>query len=190
MPRYGTENLTVSMTLNLADYLRSRGYDVLWHATQTTDANTAGLTPAKATVTLVPEFPANPVTIVRLMGEAAGPDQIVVPALSLQVIGSPTRMEGLGLGHKDARWEREIRVDGLAANDYQHRAFQDLLHDWLLSVESKEFAISDYETDPANPIALEPAWVTFASTDRTELISQIEAVRYYVRATAVLSYIE
>ena len=190
MPKYGTENLTISMTLHLADYLRSRGYDVFWHATQTTDANTAGLTPAKATVTLVPEFPANPTTIVRLRDEAAGPEQIVVPAFSLQVVGSPTRMEGLGLGHKDARWERELRVDGLAANDYQHRAFQDLLFDWLLSVENKEFVISDYDTDPANPTPLDPAWVTFATTDRAELISQIEAVRYYVRATAVLSYIE
>lgn len=190
MPKYGTENLTVSLTIALSDYLRSRGYDVFWHATQTTDANTADLDIPKAVVTLVPEFPANPATIVRLRDETAGQEQIVVPALSLQVIGSPKRIEGLGLGHKDYLWEREIRVDGLAANDYQHRAFQDLLHDWLQSVESKEFAISDYETDPTNPTPLEPAWVTFADTDRAELVNQIEAVRYYVRATAVLAYIE
>lgn len=190
MPRYGTENLTVSLTLAFADFLRAQGYDVFWHATQTTDANTAGITPAKATVTLVPEFPANPAIIQRLRDESAGQEQIVVPAFSLQVLGSSKRRESLGIGHKEHRWEREIRVDGLAANDFQHRAFQDLLHDWLLSVENKEFPVSDYTTDPANPPLLEPAWVEIADTDRQELISEVEAVRYYVRATAVLSFVE
>jgi hypothetical protein len=190
MPKYGTENLTVSLTIAFADYLRSNGYDVYWHATQTTDANTAGLSTPKATVTLVPEFPANPSPIVRLRDESAGPEQIVVPAFSLQVLGSPKRITILGLGHKEYEWEREIRVDGLAANDYQHRAFQDLLHDWLQSEEYKALPVSDYRDDPANPTPLEPVQVTFAVADRTELVNQIEAVRYYVRATAVITYVE
>jgi hypothetical protein len=188
--RYGTQNLTVSMTISLAEFLKSNGYDVFWQATQTTEANTAGLLVPKDTVTLVPEFPANPAPIVRLRNDTAGSYQIVIPALSLQVIGAPRRIGILGLGHTEYEWERELRVDGLAANDYQHRAFQDMLHDWLMSVEFKRFPISDYETDPANPTPLEPAWITFAGTDRTELVSEIEAVRYYVKATATLSYVE
>lgn len=188
--RFSTTNLTVSMTNALATYLRSQGYDIRWHVTDTIDAQTAGLPAPRATITLVPEFPANPAGIVRLKTEEMGPDVVAVPALSLQVVGAPARIAIRGLGHTDYEWARRIRVDGLAADEFQHREFQDLLHRWLMDEEWKTFPIYDHELDPADPEEIGPVYVTRAAVNREELYLEVEAARYYVRAQASLSYIE
>jgi hypothetical protein len=185
--RYSTESLTVSLTVALSDFLRSRGYDIYWVATQTTDVNTLGS--LKATVTIVPEFPANPATIVRLKSDSAGNSEIVVPAMSLQIVGPPKRISILGLGHADYEWERELRVDGFASDEFQQMALMDLFHDWLSSEEDKALPVSDY-SDPANPVVLDPVHVTYAEPDRLELYQGNDAVRYYVRLTATVRYIE
>jgi hypothetical protein len=187
---YSTTNMTISLTKALATYLRSRGYDVFWHQTGTSQPHTAGAGAARAEVTLVQEFPANPVSIVRLKTETTPQDKIVVPALSLQVIGTPERVTILGLGHRDYRWERHFRVDGLAADEFQHRELQDLLHDWLQNQEGVLLDVSDYDTNPADPPELEPVEVVDATIDRKELVTEIEAVRYYVRAQATVTYTE
>lgn len=189
--QYSTRNLEVSLTLNLATYLRANGYDIRWHATDTVETNTAGADPARAEVTLVPEFPAIPVTIVRLKSEESRQDEVVVPALSLQVLDTPERIRIQGLGHTDYQWQRSIRVDGFGADEFQHKDLQDLLHDWLQSEEWKRFEIYDYVSDPDNPALLEDPVIVVGSTiERRELIHEIEAVRYYVRAQATVAYIE
>jgi hypothetical protein len=189
--KYTTNNMTVSLTLALAVFLRSHGYDVHWHATGDTDAQTAGLSTAKGTVTLVPEFPANPTYIVRLRDDSAGAEEVVIPALSVQLPNGASRGDILGLGDPRYFWQRDLRVDGLATDEFQHRELADLLHDWLQSVERKEFTVYDFDTDPSGTTLLEPCWVDHADKVwRTELTGDVDTIRYYVRATATLSYVE
>jgi hypothetical protein len=182
--------MQVSVTLSLADFLRSRGYDVRWHATDTVDANVVDAAHPKAEVTLVPDFPANPSFIVRLKSDSASSDEIVVPALSVHALPGPKRVRHIGIGHSDWEWERHVLVDGLAADDFQQRELADLLHDWLNSEWRKPVPISDYDTDPTTPTPLEPAYVDFATVDRDELYTENDAARYYVRADAMLRYVE
>lgn len=188
--QYSTENFQISFTLALASFLNSKGYDVLWKATGDTQAQTAGLPEAIATVTLVPDFPANPQVLVRLRGEATGAEAIVIPALCLRVLGAPQRRSIMGLGHTDYVWQRKIRIDGFGADEFQQRALMDLLHDWLNSEERKEFPVYDYSTTPASPTLLGNAWIHIGAADLTILVHEVEAVRYYVFATAMVQYIE
>lgn len=187
--KFTTNNILVSLTTALADYVKSQGYDVLWKATGETDPQTLGGT-TKATVTFTPSMPANPAYIVRLKSDSAGPEEVVVPVLALQVPTDPKRIDIMGLGHKDYLWERDVRVDLFAMDEFQQREMADLLHDWLNSEEYKEFPILDYAANPAAPPALGNCRVEFALVERQELIHEVEAIRYYVKASAVISYIE
>jgi hypothetical protein len=188
--KYTTTNVKTSMTLALADFLRAKGYDVLWHASGETEGQTAGLDAPKATVTLVPEFPANAAFIVRLKGDSAGAEEIVIPAFAVHV-ALPRRDSIQGLGHSDYTWMRDLRVDGLAADEFQQTDLAELLHEWLQSVEDKQFVILDYTSDAADPSPLDPLWIEHADPVwSTELVGAVEAVRFYTRATAVMSYIE
>jgi hypothetical protein len=198
--KYTTNNIQISLTVALAAYLREQGYDIYWHTAGTRETQTAGLSEARGIVTLVPDFPADPVFILpanpdnvqRLKSESTTAEEVVVPALSLQVLGSPKRGNPLGLGHADYEWTREVRVDGLAADQYQHREIADLLFDWLTRKESQRLPVLDYDNDPANPQALDPVEVLqdFTNADRQELIHEVEAIRYYVRTTTRISYVE
>lgn len=187
---YTTSNIQTSLTTALATLLRANGYDVYWHASGVTETQTAGLGTAKAVVTLVPEFPANPTSIVRLNDANVGEETVVVPALTLHVLGSPRRIRLRGLGHSDYEWARTVRIDGLAADEFQQRELQDLLYSWLHDTEWKEIPVFDYEADASSPPQLDPVYVQNAVVDRQELYLEVEAARYYLRALINLYYIE
>lgn len=188
--KYSTSNVLTSLTLDLATQCRANGYDIFWQATGDTDAETLGLSAPKATITLVNEFPANPALIVRLKNDSAGSNEIVVPAMALQLPTYPRRVEILGLGHKDYWWERRILIDAFAADQFQQRDIGDLLHDWLQSEEFKELPINDFDSDAENPPALDNVLVQVASVESKLLQYQVEAVRFYTKATALVRYIE
>lgn len=198
--KYSTYNLQTSLTIALAEFLRSKGYDVFWHTAGLLEEQTAGLDEAKATITLVPDFPSDPAYIVpanpgnvqRLKSGSTSHAEIVVPALSLQVLGTPRKGRILGLGHREYEWVRDVRVDGLAADQFQHFSLADLLHDWFTKDEYRVVPVDDYEADPANPPALEPVEVLqqVSETERQELVHEVEAVRYYLRTTTRVTYVE
>lgn len=196
--KYTTNNLQTSLTIALADFLRSKGYDIYWHAAGTISPQTAGLSEAKAIISFVPAFPSKPTFILpanheniqRLKGRNLGEEYVVVPALTLQVHGSPRRVRIRGLGHKDYEWTREVQIYGLAADKYQHRELADLLHHWLTSEEFKEIPVFDYDSDPSAPPALPPVHVLHSDVDWQELYQEVEAIRYYFRAFATVTYVE
>lgn len=192
--KFTTNNVQTSLTLDLAAFLRGKGFDVRWHATGDTEGQTAGLVGAKDTVTFVPDFPENPAFIVRkqgLNGDSTGAEEVVVPAVTVQALHTPTEIGIIGLGHPERDWEREIRVEAIAADAFQHRELADLLHEWLLGTTGKAFTIYDYDADPGTPVALdEQMRVVSAYVRRTMLPHEVEAVRPYINATAVLAYIE
>jgi hypothetical protein len=188
--KYNTNNVKVSLTAEVATYLRSRGYDVFWHATRETDAETAGLTAPLATITLVPSFPAIPTYIRRLNSSDGGSDEIIVPAFTLYTDETPNRVASLGLGHKDYEWSRRVLIDGFADTAFQQAELADVFQDWLQSEEQKEFVIYDYATDPTTPPALDPMRVMFSHIDQLELVNENEAVRYYVKVIMLLNYEE
>lgn len=198
--KYTTINLDTSLTLAFAEFLRSRGYDVYWHSAGVIESQTAALATPKAIVTLAPDFPADPVTVLpahptnvqRLKSGELTEDELVVPALSLRTLGSPLKGAIQGLGHRDYEWIRDFMVDGFAADQFQHRELADTLLDWLSQGEYKYLPVSDYSTDPANPTELDTVVVLqeYSAVQRKELVHDVEAVRYYIQATARITYVE
>jgi len=188
---YNTNNMLVSLTLDLAQHLRDHGYAVRWHATGDVDPPTTGpLSSARGEITLVPSFPANPALIVGLRDENTRADNVVVPALALCLPDAPKRKAIAGLGHREWEWLREVHVDALAVDEFQHRELADLLHDWFESEANKPLPISDYGADSSTPTPLEPVRVDVSAVTRNEQIHEVEAIRYQIRAMAVLSYYE
>lgn len=198
--RYTTINLETSLTLALAEFLKAQGYDIYWHSAGALENHTAALATSKAVITLVPDFPADPATILsanpanvqRLKAGELGEDELVVPALSLQMLGPPAKGAILGLGHKDYDWVRSFRVDGFAADQYQHRELADALMEWLSSGAYQYLSAYDYSVDPLNPTPLQAVEVIQerSTVQRGELIHDVEAVRYYIQSTARIAYVE
>jgi hypothetical protein len=192
--QYTTENLLVNISTAFADRLRAAGYDVFWHTTGSTDAQTAGLPAAKGTVTIVPEIPANPTFITRLKdGDThadLAPEEIAVPVFTVSIEDLPRKEKRHGIGRGAAfRYVREFEIDGLAADAFQHRELADLLFEWL-GEGDVYLTILDYDADPENPPELRPVTVRWADVVKPELPSEDRNLRYYVGAKAGLEYIE
>jgi hypothetical protein len=188
--KYSTVNTLVSLTQDLATALRAAGYNVFWQQTGDTDAHTSALGTPLATVTLVKDFPANPTYIVRLKSDNAGTEEVVVPAFTLYLPDHPRRGPHLGLGHAEYTWTREMWIEGFAFDDFQQKDLGDLLHVWLNGTKDKEFPVRDHVANPVTPPALGAVRVEKATVERLELVNQVEAVRYFVRAVTVLAYEE
>lgn len=186
--KYSTRNLQVSLSLELAKYLREQGFDVYWHVSNVLEPQTAGLLSPRDKVTFVPEFPANPLYIVRLKS-GTNDAEVEVPALSLQVLGSPRKIKRLGLGDRRFERERDVRVEVLAADEAQQKEMLDLLYDWAHG-EDVEFPVKDYDSDPTDPPSLDSVWVEWVSGDMVELVSEIPTIRYYVQLLMGVRYIE
>lgn len=188
--RFSRLNVATSLQTHLAAFFLSRGYDVHWHATGETEAQTAGLAVAKATVTFTPSFPANPQHIVRLKSDSGGREEVVVPVLALRMEGSPVRTGLLGLGHRDADWEWEFLIDCFALDEFQQEDLASLLTDWLLDEHEKVFEIFDYDTNPDLPTAVGPLRVVTGGVDPAILPIPQESARYHILASAIVTFIE
>lgn len=188
---YSTNNVTLSLHKHFSELLRENGYNVFWHAWKDLEPHTSGLPEAKGTITLVPEFPANPSYLVRLTDGNPAQDKhlIGVPAFSVQVIGSPRKIRRQGLGDPVFERERRFRIDGFCTDAFQHRELADLFYSWLEGTD-KRLEMWDFETDGSNPPQLEPVYIQFAEVDREELIGENEAIRYYVHLQAAFRYFE
>jgi hypothetical protein len=192
--KYTTTNVQASLALDLARFLQAEGYDVLWQATQTRWGQSAGLATAKATVTIAPDFPDDPRLIVRLNSDPAVAQEIVVPALAV-VVEPRERAGGMGLGHRDSLWERRVVVDGFAADAFQQRELVDALSAWLTREPSYAVAAVDVDNAPAvgadDVPTLDPLTVRKAEADPpTVAVTELEAVRFYVRLVAYVQYVE
>jgi hypothetical protein len=186
--KYSLENLTVSLTLNLASFLRSRGYTVLWQESGETEESE--LTPSLGTISFIPEIPANPSPFVRLKSESGDLSEIVVPALTLQIFDSPKRKRSLGIGHTEHFWEQEVRIDAFAGDETQHRQLAMLFHEWLQRAGQQELPVSDYSGNATTPTVLEPVRVLFSDVRREELQNENAAVRFYINAFFGIEFIE
>jgi hypothetical protein len=191
--RYSTENMQVSLTKQLAKYLKASGYSIFWHSGGILEAHTSTLTQPRGIITLVPEFPATPTSIKRLnSGEAHSslkPDQIAVPVLTLSVGKLPKKLRRLGLGMSEHEYEREFMVDGLAASKRQHRHLADTLYRWL-GMGDVLLECYDFDTDPTDPPLMEPMTVQWADVIKPEMSHENPAIRFYVNAKAAVKYSE
>lgn len=187
--KYSTNNVEVSLTLALAEYIRARGFDIRWQATEAVDTQTV-LPEEKGTVTFVPDFPANPTDIVRLNSDSENPEAVVIPAFTLHCPEQPERVRIVGLGHSDYHWQREVRIDGFAWDEFQHRELADLLHDFFNETGSKEIPIYDHDANQSAPPSIGTMQVTIARAEKRERWDWPDACRYYVTATAIMAYEE
>lgn len=187
--QYSTNNLTVSVTEDLATYLRAAGYDVYWWATGETSAQTAGLPQAKGIITLTPSIPANPALIVRLKDGSVSQEEVALPAFSVLVEDGPRKILRAGLGEQVWLRQRPLLIQGLAADAWQHDELADLLGDWVDGTD-KYFSIFDYDSNPSAPPQLEDAWVHRAAVIRPEVYTEIEVYRYQIQIPVSLRYFE
>lgn len=186
--QYSTDNLQISLTLLLASRLREKDYNVRWQLSGEVESFTSGAASAKGTVTLVKESPANPEHIVRLNdGESPADYEIPIPALTLQV-GPDHRGNRYGMGHSEFFRTRTITIDGLARDEFEQADLERVLSDWLLD-EMPRLSVSDY-ADPNSPVALNPIEIRSSRVVKTELSTELDALRYYVRAEVEVEYVE
>lgn len=184
---YSTSNLTLSFYRQFAEMLQEAGYNITWYASKETEYTSVD--PAKGTITLVPEFPANATQIVRLITGSPGEQEVVIPAFALQVPDGPRKIARLGLGDSTFEREREIRIDGFATDSYEHRELTDLLYDWLQGGD-KRLDVWDYGQDMSNPPLLDPVQVWYADVARQELTQGDEGHRYYINLVGSVRYFE
>jgi hypothetical protein len=190
---YTTDNLLTSLQIALANALRAFGYDILWKATDTREAQTAGLDTPKGTITLLPAFPANPAYLVRSAGLNDGnipkDEEITVPAFSLRLPTAPKKIRRMGIGEHEFERRRGFTITGFAWDEFQQRELLDFFYEWLDGGDVY-LPVWDYTSDPATPLPLNPVQVERVDVISGELVTEVEAVRYPLSASAVISYIE
>jgi hypothetical protein len=179
--------MTLSLGKHFSLMLRSQGYDILWKASGRKQTHTEG--DSKGTITLVPSFPANPTFIKRHTVGSPASHEVTIPAFSLRVLGSPRKIQRAGIGDPTFERERSFRIDGLARDSFEHRAFNDMLYDWLQGTDVY-LDIWNYDVSRTEPPPLERAWVSTARVSEEELTTGDEAHRYYVSCVAALRYFE
>jgi hypothetical protein len=197
--KYTTENLLISLQRELADKLLEAKYNVLWYATGETENPTLGEDEsAKDTVTLIPEFPVNPTFMARRPGPnssvTAEQGKVFVPAFAVSLLDGAKRISRAGIGMVEFERWLLVRFDGFAYDKFQQRALQDLLYEWL-TVENTttrdiRIPVLDYSTDPDDPDELDSAEVIDAVITKEELVTEIEAIRYGIHASVIISYFE
>lgn len=188
---YSTSNMLLSANRVVADKLLSLGYNVYWHAADETETQVVLGAPLD-TITIVPWTPANPVRLVILTGgNTISEGEAALPTLSVWV-SNPRRVQRLGLG--DPRWvrHRQFVVNGFAKTEAQQRALADLFDEWI-TVEAPSKAVMnvwDFDSDGSNPPALDPAEFEQCVVSSRENPTTDAAIRYYLQASAVISYVE
>lgn len=189
---YSSDNISVSIQRSFATALKAFGYNVLWRATDDFEAKTTGGT-AKGTVTILPEFPENPAYLVKSAGLNDGStpkaEEIAVPAFVFVLPTGPKKISIAGIGHSDYEWQRGFRIEGFAWDEFQQRELMDFFYTWLQRGNVR-LPIWDYVTNPSAPPALDPVDVIRADVEKTELIHEVAAIRYYLSASAIISYYE
>lgn len=185
---YTIDNVTVSMFINLATEMRSRGWNIFWHATGETEAFTAGT--EVGTITLLQSIPQNPTFITREeSGDYANQSQVIIPAFAMKT-QPPRKIKRLGLG--DVRFEREydIKIGGLAANARQQATLASALYEWLDIGDTNYYMpMWDY-SDPVTPVELDSAEVWWVDVTTQEVATEVDNIRYQINVQLTLRYVE
>ena len=192
--KYTADNVLVSIQRDLANALKAFGYNVKWRATGEVETYTmAGLQSAKGTVTLVPEFPATPAYLVKSAGLNDGSipreQEIQVPAFALVLPTAPKKIRRAGIGESIFERQRGFRIEGFAWDEFQQRELFDFFYNWL-EAGTVMLPVWDYASNPASPPALDPVEVIRADVQKAELIHEVEAIRYYISVSVIISYFE
>lgn len=188
--QYSTDNVTLSLQRQLSELLMEEGWNIFWHASQVTEPHTSGLPSAKGTIVIIPEIPDRVVDISGLSIEDTEPHQVALPVFSVHV-GNRVQDRIGGLGHADYFWHREIRIDGLVRNSFEHTKLADLFSEWLEGDNQTKIRIWDFDSDETGSTELRAAEVLWSSVRRTELSAEENPlVRYYLGAVASIEYIE
>lgn len=188
--QYSTSNVLISVQKQFAQRLLEEGYAVRYQATREV---TLPVGTVKGTVTLVPEFPPDPLNVVRspVLNDGTVPTdtQVMVPAFAISIPGSPKKMRRAGIG--DAAFERwlTIYIYGFAYNDFQQRALKDLLYEWL-EIGDVRLSVWDYDSNPSSPTALDRMDVVNAIIGKEERVTEIDAIRYFLEAEIIVSFFE
>ena len=187
--QYSHDNLLVSVSKHFATFFPSLGYDVFWHASGDTDAETAGQ--KIGTITLVQKVPQNPTFIVgEDVGNLSQGDQIVLPAFAVHVM-PPRKVRRYGIG--DPRFEREVQIFvlGMASDSRQQATLASELYEWLdVGDTSYYLDIWDYESNPSSPSTLEPAELWRTSMDTPEVADEVDVIRYQINIELALRFVE
>jgi hypothetical protein len=197
--KYSTQNCTISFSLQLADFLRSRGYDIYWNESGVLEEQTAGLPEALDTVTLVEEFPAEKTYIVDVEDRSTlAPGQVAIPALCLTLPTGPERLRRTGLGDAVHLRRRLVLVDGFASGDAQWKALADVLHDFACGGREQEngrrtdvyLSVQDFDMDAEDPPELPPVHVEWGEVERLPQPGEPPPLEKYIKLTFAVHYHE
>ncbi len=191
--QYSTTNLIVSIQRQFADLLKEAGYNVRFHTTGEVETFTkVGLEEALGTITLVPEFPGNPALLTRSSGlndgSTPGEGEVLIPAFAISFPDEAKRIRRDGIGSSVFERWRTVFIDGFAYDEFQQRELTDLLYEWL-QIGDPLMSVWDY-SDPEDVQELRRCDVVGADVMKDEWITEIEAIRYFIHAKAILSYFE
>jgi hypothetical protein len=192
--KYTTSNLMISLTTQFATRLLENGFAVYWASTKETDDPDSMLYPTPVgTVTLVSDFPTDPVNVTRSPrlndGTVPSEGQILVPAFALSIDDSPIRIRRVGLGQAEFERWLTVYIYGFTYDDFQQRKLKDVLYDWL-QIGDVRLQVWDYDSNAVTPSELESMDVINAQVTKEERVTEIEAIRYYVAAEIIVSYFE
>lgn len=192
--KYTTRNILVSVQKQLATHFLENGYAIRWQTTgEVVPPDVLDFPTPLGTITLVPEFPADPLNVARspVLNDGTQPKtgQVLVPAFAVSIPDSPKRVRRAGIG--DATFERwlTVHIYGFAYDKFQQRDLKDLLYDWF-EIGDVKIQVWDYDTDPVTPDELEAMDVIDADISKLENVESVDAVRYYILATLIVSYFE
>lgn len=197
--KYSTQNCTISFSLQLADFLRDRGYDVHWHESGVTEGQTAGLAEPIGTVSLVEEFPDERTYIVEVDDRSdLAPGQVAIPALCLTLPAGPERLRRAGLGDTVHLRRRLVIVDGFASGDAQWKALADVLHDFACGGREQAngrktdvyLSVHDFDADPADPLELPPVRVEWGEVERLPQPGEPPPLEKYLKLAFAVHYYE
>jgi len=193
---YSTNNVVISLTLQMGDLFRENGYDLFWRTTGNKVNREDTALESKGIVTMTSYFPANPTYFVRLKNRTADTTeqhQVIVPAFTLYTLQSPVKEKREGIGSSVFFRERPIRIMGFVEDQFQHREFIDLLHTWLdreNTRRDKRLKIWNYDEKSNNPDELPEVNIPWAKIFGQEVYGDSGVTRYYIEGTFVIHYVE
>jgi hypothetical protein len=192
--RYSNDNVKASVSLQLAEVLRSGGFDVYWRESDVSESHTSSYVAPRGLITISDDVPSDPQYIVRLNSgdsfSSLSSEEVAIPVMTVQTLESPRRTKRYEMGSSAHYRERVFIIDGFAKDAAQQGELYDLLYNWL-EMDDRTLWVKDY-SDPDSPVELPEMDVTVAVIETPKLLGEKipKHLMYYIKATVLVTYVD
>ncbi len=206
LEQFSTANITNSFGLAIGTMFLAKGYLIYWHQIDAVQTPTmwyheysaqqaaylanplyaAEVAAAKGLITLRADISALPRFVVRhtVDGTVSGPEEVPVPAISIEVAAmNPRSRYELGTG---LRWRiRPFMLIALARDPDEQGRFTD----WLSEMFDEDAHFTIYDHDAATQAEVGSVRVDQVTNGRATATDDAEALTYQVLVNAFLEYV-